>query len=352
MEDKNIKKGLELAISDDDPTASSRKKDHIEMAFKSQIESGQLDKRFYYEPLLSKHLSIDEIPSCQFAGKQMKAPLWVSSMTGGTELAKNINTNLAKVCAAYGLGMGLGSCRKILTEDTYFEDFNMRPILGDAVPFFANLGIAQIEYLIKENKVHLIKNMLDKLSADGLFVHVNPFQELLQPEGDLLEESPLTSINRLLEQLDTKIIVKEVGQGMGPTSLKALMKLPIEGIEFAAAGGTNFSKLELFRGEIEKQTIFEGLTRIGHTAEEMVFFVNNIIEELGDEIQCKQFIISGGVKNFLDGYYFINKLNANCIFGQASGFLKYAIEGMEPLQAYTEAQLKGLAIATAYLKVK
>ena len=341
-----------MAISDDDPTASSRKKDHIEMAFKSQIESGQLDQRFYYEPLLSKHLSIKDIPSTQFAGKTMKAPLWVSSMTGGTELARNINTHLAKICAEYGLGMGLGSCRKILSDDTYFEDFNMRPILGDSVPFFANLGIAQIEILIKENKIHQIKELLDRLSADGLFVHVNPFQELLQPEGDPFHHAPLTSINTLIEQLDRKIIVKEVGQGMGPASLKELMQLPLEGIEFAAAGGTNFSKLELYRGEIEKQTIFDGLTKIGHTAEEMVYFVNQLLEELGDQAKVKNYIISGGVKNFLDGYYLINKLEANAIFGQASGFLKYAVEGYEAVKAYTEAQLKGYAIAQAYLKVK
>lgn len=352
MEDKNTKKGLEMAISDNDPTASSRKKDHIEMAFKSQIESGQLDQRFYYEPLLSKHLSIDDIPRCEFAGKTMKAPLWVSSMTGGTEMARNINSNLAKMCAAYGLGMGLGSCRKILTDNTYFEDFNLRPILGDDVPFFANLGIAQIEHLLNDNKVYQIKELIDKLSADGLFVHVNPFQELLQPEGDLFKQSPLTSINKLVEQLDCKIIVKEVGQGMGPESLKALMQLPIEGIEFAAAGGTNFSKLELFRGDVEKQNIFDGLTKIGHTAEEMVFFTNQLLEELGEKVKVKQFIISGGVKNFLDGYYLINKMNAKAIFGQASRFLKYAVEGYEPLKAYTEAQLKGLAIAEAYLKVK
>ncbi len=352
MEEKNIKKGLELAISDDDPNASTRKNDHIQMAFKSQIESGLLDKRFYYEPLLSKHPSISDIPATNFVGKTMKAPLWVSSMTGGTELAKNINTNLAKICKEFGLGMGLGSCRKILSDHTYFDDFNMRPILGEEVPFFANLGIAQIEYLIKEKKVYQIKEMLDRLSADGLFVHVNPFQELLQPEGDVLSLSPLTSINSLIEQLDCKIIVKEVGQGMGPESLKALMRLPIEAIEFAAAGGTNFSKLELYRGDVEKQIIFEGLTKIGHTAEEMVFFTNKLIAELGDAIQCKEFIISGGVKNFLDGFYLINKLNANAIFGQASGFLKYAIEGYDNLKAYTEAQLKGLAIAGAYLKVK
>ncbi|MEL6969393.1 MAG: hypothetical protein AAFO02_04425, partial [Bacteroidota bacterium] len=40
---------------DDDPTAAERKKDHIELAFKSQVTAAMLDERFYYEPLLSAH---------------------------------------------------------------------------------------------------------------------------------------------------------------------------------------------------------------------------------------------------------------------------------------------------------
>lgn len=352
MKDKDIHKALHSHISDDDPTASARKEDHIKLAFKSQIENGQIDRRFQYEPILAAHPQIADQPTINFAGKQMKAPLWISSMTGGTELAKKINTNLAMICKEFGLGMGLGSCRKLLEEDTYFQDFNMRPILGDDVPFYANLGIAQIEKLLRENKVELIDQMLDKLQADGLIIHVNPFQEWLQPEGDVISESPLTSINKLIEQFDGKIIVKEVGQGMGPESLRALMQLPIECIEFAALGGTNFSKLELFRSDIEAREIFAGLAKVGHTAEEMVFMVNGLLEELQDKAKCKHYIISGGVKNFLDGYYLINKLNAKCIFGQASSFLKYAIEGYEQVQDYTAAQIKGLALANAYLKVK
>jgi len=352
MKEKDIHKGLHSHISEDDPTASARKEDHIKLAFKSQVDNGQIDKRFNYEPVLSAHPSISDLPKITFADKQMKAPLWISSMTGGTELAKKINTNLAMICKEFGLGMGLGSCRKLLDEDTYFEDFNMRPILGDEVPFFANLGIAQIEKLIKENKLDKLIRMLDKLEADGLIIHINPFQEWLQPEGDLITESPLTSINKLIQQFDRKIIVKEVGQGMGPESLRALMQLPIECIEFAALGGTNFSKLELFRSNIEAREIFSGLAKVGHTAEDMVLTVNELLEELGDKAQCKQYIISGGVKNFLDGYYLINKLNASCIFGQASSFLKYAIEGYEQVHDYTAAQIKGLALADAYLKVK
>ncbi len=352
MEDKQIHRNIEMGESGEDPTASSRKKDHIDLSFKSQVLKDMQDKRFYYEPMLAKHPATDTVSEITFLGKKMKAPLWVSSMTGGTELANKINTNLAIVCKEYGMGMGLGSCRKLLTDNTYLKDFQMRPIVGEEVPFYANLGIAQIESLIAEGKLGLIEELLKRLEVDGLVVHVNPMQEWLQPEGDRFAMSPIESITRLLDQVSYKIVVKEVGQGMGPESLKALMQLPISAIEFGAMGGTNFSKLELYRGDTMREEIFSNLALVGHTAEDMVGYVNAIHEELGDKVICKEYIISGGVKSFIDGYYLMSKLNARGIYGQASGFLKYAVESIDELRAYTEAQIQGLALAKAYLRVK
>ena len=335
----------------DDPTASSRKQDHIELAFRSQVYKDLKDDRFFYEPALAAHPEPKAIAEFSFLGKTMKSPIWVSSMTGGTELANKINTNLAIICKEYGLGMGLGSCRKLLTDDTYLKDFQMRPYIGDA-PLFANLGIAQVEELLKENKLALVDELLKKLEADGLVMHVNPMQEWLQPEGDRYRDSALVTITRLLEKSKHKIIVKEVGQGMGPASLAALMKLPLAAIEFGAMGGTNFAKLELYRGDTMRQEIFSNLALVGHTAEEMVGFVNSLQAELGSSVACKEYIISGGVKSFIDGYYLTSKLESKGIYGQASQFLKYAVESIDELRAYTEAQIQGLALAKAFLKVK
>src|SRR6478752_781080 len=92
---------------------SSRKQDHIELAFKADMANQGPDDRFYYEPLLAGHPT--DVPlKISFLGKTVNAPLWVSSMTGGTEKAHTINTRLATACAKYGLGMGLGSCRPLL----------------------------------------------------------------------------------------------------------------------------------------------------------------------------------------------------------------------------------------------
>lgn len=333
-----------------DPTAVSRKRDHIELAFRSQVAN--VDSRFYYEPLFSAHPERGSLPSFEFLAKTFRVPLWVSSMTGGTQKARIINQNLARACRDFGFGMGLGSCRQLLYSDEYLTDFAIRPILGDAVPLFANLGIAQLEHLIAQNELFLISKLVEKLKADGLIIHVNPLQEWLQPEGDRFQKPPIETIETVLAYADFPIIVKEVGQGFGYQSLTHLFQLPLAAIDFAAAGGTNFAKLELLRGDKLAAETFETITQIGHQANDMVEMTNVIITKLGDKMRCKQVIISGGIKNFLDGFYLRKKLNLPSIYGQASSFLKYAQEDYKTLFEYVDAQVRGLELAEAYLVIR
>lgn len=343
----------ERSYIDEDLTASSRKQDHIQLAFQSQISSNTLDQRFYYEPLLAGHPTTTEETSFVFLGKTMQAPLWVSSMTGGTEYANIINHNLARVARDFGFGMGLGSCRGLLTSNQYLQDFDVRDIMGDNLPLYANLGIAQLEQLFDENKQYLILELISKLRADGLIVHVNPFQEWLQPEGDHFQYPPIDTIKRLIDAFpNLPIIVKEVGQGMGYKSLEALFQLPIMAVDFAANGGTNFSKIELLRSDAQKHEIYAKLANVGHSAAEMVEMTNQIIKDLGSKCLCKEVIVSGGIKDFLDGYYLINKLSSPAIYGQASAFLKHAQGNYEELYAYVSTQVEGLKLAKKYLRVK
>jgi isopentenyl-diphosphate delta-isomerase len=334
-----------------DPNAVQRKQDHIELAFKSQVSSGDLDSRFYYEPMLVAHPKPGSLPAFDFLGFRSRAPLWVSSMTGGTGLARTINHNLARACGEFGFGMGLGSCRSLLYSDEYLPDFAVKSYMPDQ-PLYANLGIAQLEELVLQKNLDPVKSLIDKLQADGLIIHVNPFQEWLQPEGDRFQQSPLATIEQVLEGIQHPIIVKEVGQGMGFKSLKALLQLPLAAVDFAASGGTNFALLELLRSDPDKKHNYAVLTRVGHSAFDMVNMVNQLKRELGPNRRVDQIIISGGVKSFLDGYYLTEKIDMPAIYGQASAFLKYARESYEDLREYTAAQIRGLELARAYLTIR
>ncbi len=327
---------------------SERKANHIDLALKSQIST--LDDRFYYEPLLSAHPTQPLTPF-EFLGKQMRFPLWISSMTGGTEKAGDINRNLGKVAGKYGLGLGLGSCRIVMDDNTYLPDFQLRKYIGDDHPFYANLGIAQLEELIETGNLSSVLELINKTETDGLIIHVNPFQEWLQPEGDRFKVSPLETIQRVSETLDISIIVKEVGQGFGPKSLEALFNLNIDAIDFGAHGGTNFSAVELHRADDENRNHFSALAQIGHSADDMVDFCNTLLNQNAN-YSDKQIIISGGVKGFLDGYYLNTKLKNKSVYAQASAFLPYAEQGFDALDAYVEKQMKGYELAAQYLEIK
>lgn len=343
----------QAGLPDNDPTAAERKKDHIELAFQSQITAATLDPRFYYEPIIAAHPDDKPDEGFSFLGKTMRLPLWVSSMTGGTEKAQRINHNLARACREFGMGMGLGSCRPLLYSDERLSDFAVRPLIGKEQLLFANLGIAQLEQLVADEELWRINTMLEKLEADGLIIHVNPLQEWLQPEGDRFLHAPLVTIKAVMEGLpDLPIIVKEVGQGMGKESLRALLQLPLAAIDFAASGGTNFAKLELLRSDPLQHQVFEPLARIGHGANEMVEMVNALKQELGPQVKCDHIIISGGVQNFLDGYYLTEKIQFKSIYGQASAFLRHAQEDYEQLQTYVQAQARGLKVAKTFLRLK
>jgi len=329
--------------------ASDRKLEHIKLAFESRTRIEEQDLRFNYEPILSAHPENLDL-SCNFLGKTMKNPLWVSSMTGGTGVAKLINTNIARACREFGMGMGLGSCRKILFDKTHWADFDFRDEIGDELPFWANLGIAQVEELIASKNTQAIVDLVGDLRADGLIVHVNPLQEWFQLEGNKLGKTPLQTIEQLLDQVDVKIIVKEVGQGFGPESMRKLLDLPLEAIEFGAYGGTNFSKLEMLRddpGNIESSLL---MAFVGHSAGQMVNIVNRSLIE-NPNPACKQIIISGGIQNSLDGYYLTSKCQLPSVFGMASAVLKHATESYESLQAFIEKQIQLLQLANAYLKI-
>lgn len=327
----------------------NRKKDHIDLVFKSQTGRPEMDKRFHYEPLLSAHPEKGSKP-ITFMEKELKVPMWVSSMTGGTKKAGIINRNLARACNEFGMGMGLGSCRIILDDDTYFEDFNMRPIIGAKLPLWANLGISQIEELVESNQVAKAHRLVEKLQADGLIIHVNPMQEWFQPEGQILSNPPIETIKSFIGEFNFPVIVKEVGQGMGPESLRQLLQLPIQAIEFAAFGGTNFAKVELHRDENGSTSPFEPLSIVGEDSYSMIDYVNDISAR--EEPVCKELIISGGIKNFLDGYYFIQKSNMPAIYGMASTFLKYAMDDYKVLHDFVAGQVKGLEIAEAFLRIR
>jgi len=176
---------------------SQRKKDHIELTHKSKTSAATVDARFDYEPLFFTHPELHEIWPATFLGFNLNFPVWVSSMTGGSEKSQTINQNLARLCGEFKLGMGLGSCRPLLTSTERINDFAVRKFMGDQ-PLFANIGYAQVEELCQANKFNLLHEMVKTVEANGLIIHLNPLQEWFQPNGDKYKINPLTTLKLFL----------------------------------------------------------------------------------------------------------------------------------------------------------
>jgi isopentenyl-diphosphate delta-isomerase len=299
---------------------------------------------FFYEPVLGGDYA--NFPTqTTFAGKSLNYPLWISSMTGGTQMAAKINENLARAAHEFGLGMGLGSCRALLESNIRLADFDVRQFMPEQ-PLYANLGIAQVEQLLAEGKSAKFDELIELLKADGLIVHLNPIQEFYQPEGDKLTRPILETLEEFCEVYKGSKIVKEVGQGMGPKSLTKLIELDFDAIEFGAFGGTNFSQIENERSA-EKTSI--ELALVGHDNLEMLDFYHQAIEY---KKKYPQIIFSGGIKSSLDGFYLNQKTQVSSLYAQAGALLPHAMESYESLKKYLEKEIEIYKFAGTFLEVR
>ncbi len=325
---------------------SERKQAHIDLAGKAQTQVRTLDQRFVYEPMLASFPKNEDLPT-HFLGHALRFPIWISSMTGGTAAAGKINRRLARLAGNYGLGMGLGSCRIMLESKLHIPDFDVKHEM-QGQPLFANLGIAQVESLVTAQATEKILILMERLSADGLIVHVNPLQEWMQNEGDQLKQRPIDVIAQLKKLIRLPLIVKEVGQGIGPESMRSLWDLEVDAIEFAAFGGTNFSALEQLRSDA-RTSYKSPLIHVGNSKEQMVETYNSIYDAF--DTHKMEVIVSGGIANYLDGYYFTQCLKGRAIYGMASTWLPYAQESYAALEQFFLNHVEGLRMANAYLRL-
>ena len=328
-----------------------RKSHHLSMAALSQVPSEERLEGFNYEPLFKPHPQDMAESSIPFLGKILRAPFWISSMTGGTTHAGPINKNLARAAAEFGFGMGLGSIRPLLKDKKkHFEDFNLRPLLGDELPFFANLGIAQIEQLCKNHELQQVHDLVTELEADGLIIHINVLQEWLQPEGDVICRPPIETLTEFLQEAPYRVVVKEVGQGFGPRSLAALLKLPLAGIELGAFGGTNFARLELNRhSDSLICKMREDFSKIGHNAEEMVTTINRLIQN--PETQTDTFIISGGIRSILQAWRLHQNCKSSNVIGRANAYLQPAARSYDELKKIIQEELAQWAFLKNFVDI-
>lgn len=212
-----------------------------------------MDRRQYcFDRIHLTHRALPELnlsevdPSIRFMAKPLSFPLLISSMTGGAdaELVK-INRNLATAAEAEGVALAVGSQRVLLLDETARQSFALRDVAPTAL-LFGNLGAVQLNH---EMGLADCEEVVKVLGADGLYLHLNPLQEAVQPEGDTDFSGLRHKIGMVAQALSQPVLVKEVGAGISPEDLERLLVAGIQYIDVAGCGGTSWSLVESRRSE-------------------------------------------------------------------------------------------------------
>jgi len=231
---------------------SSRKADHIRINLDEDVKSGLTSglERYHFTHQALPELNLDEVDlSLQVFERSLRAPLLISSMTGGTEQAGKINRTLAEAAQETGIAMGLGSQRAAIENPDLHSTFQVRQSAPDIL-LFANLGAIQLNY---GYGVEQCQQAVEMIAADALILHLNPLQEAVQPEGDTRFAGLLAKIEAICQELPVPVIVKEVGWGFSENTARQLAEAGVSAIDVAGAGGTSWTQVEMHRTENQDQ---------------------------------------------------------------------------------------------------
>jgi isopentenyl-diphosphate delta-isomerase len=310
-----------------------RKADHIRINLEENVASGLTNGleryRFVHEALPEIDAAQIDL-SANFLGRRLRAPLLISSMTGGTEQARWINRNLAVAAQEAGIAMGVGSTRAAVAHPELSDTFHVRDVAPDVL-LMANIGAVQLNYGFD---VDQCRRALELMQADALILHLNPMQEVLQPEGDtnwagLVDK--IGEVTRALHLDGISVVVKEVGWGISARAARDLASAEVDAIDVAGAGGTSWSQVEMYRAHNDVQRrIAASFADWGIPTAESIRLTRRAAPGV-------PIVASGGLKDGIDGAKCI-ALGAT-LFGMARHFLRAATLSHEAVGEEIEVAL-------------
>jgi isopentenyl-diphosphate delta-isomerase len=240
---------------------SGRKSAHLELCAEGDVEhrgSTLLDQvHLLHEALPERSLAEVDL-SLEILGRRLLAPVLISSMTGGTAEARELNRALAGVAQKHGLGMGVGSQRAMLLQPQLGDTYRVREVAPDIL-LLANLGAVQA----RDASTQQVASLVAAIGADALCIHLNPAQELVQDEGDRDFRGCLAGIGELAEALPVPVIVKETGCGLAPATLRKLAEAGVRWVDVSGAGGTTWTGVEALRGSPRQRALGGALREWG-----------------------------------------------------------------------------------------
>jgi isopentenyl-diphosphate delta-isomerase len=226
---------------------SQRKADHIRINLEENVQfptvtTGLENYRFMHSAL--PEMNLDAVDTrVEVFGHTLASPVFISSMTGGTDKARTINLRLAEAAQNHNLAMGVGSQRALIEDPSLLPTFDVRSTAPDVL-LFGNVGAVQLNYGYTAEHC---QRAVELIEADALILHLNVLQEAVQPEGDTLWAGLLPKIEAVTKALDVPVIAKEVGWGISAETAQQLFAAGVSAIDVAGSGGTSWSQVEYHR---------------------------------------------------------------------------------------------------------
>lgn len=317
---------------------TQRKSDHLDIVLNGSrsVKTRTTGfERWQFEHCALPELSLDRIDlRAALFGKTLKAPLLISSMTGGTRRAKSINRHLAEAAQALGLAMGVGSQRVALeSEQDWGLTRELRQLAPD-IPLLANLGAAQIA---GKSGTEYARKAVEMIEADALIVHLNPLQEALQHGGDRDWRGVLAAIAHTVEALPVPVVVKEVGAGLSVPVARQLVDVGVTMLDIAGAGGTSWAAVEGERAASPQARA------VAMAFSDWGIPTAQALTELHQALPQVPLIASGGIVNGIDVAKAL-RLGAD-LAGQAAGVLGCATVSSEAVIAHFQVIIEQLRVA-------
>ena len=277
-----------------DETISQRKRDHIRIVLNEDVAAKGVSTGFGRYRLPHRavpELALREIDgSVTLFGRPLRAPLLISSMTGGAQEGRRINRVLAEAAEAMGVAMGVGSQRAALLHGDLAGTYEVRKY-APHVPLLANIGAVQ---LTDGFGIDACRRAVEMIEADALILHLNPLQEAVQPGGDTDFRGVLARIEQICRLLDVPVVAKEVGHGIGAEDARRLVEAGVRAIDVAGAGGTSWSEVERLRHTTSHgQRVAAAFAGWGWPTAEAVVAVRAALPDV-------TLIASGGIRSGVD----------------------------------------------------
>lgn len=313
----------------------SRKQDHIDLCLNQNVDSSE---GYEWSEISLPHCAcpnqnLSEITlSTTVLNQNYQSPFLISSMTGGTPAAFEINLRLAQLSQDAQIPMGVGSQRIAIENPAIEKDFKLLKKEFPGSRLWANIGLVQLNYGVNADNLNRLCELIE---AEALIFHLNPLQEALQKEGDTNFKGLLKQLEAIRPKIKIPFVVKETGCGIDPVTAKTCFDIGVDAIDVAGMGGSHWGYIEGLR-DSHSHEVASWFRNWGTSTAKLLPIIKKA------HPNCT-LIASGGIKNGVDAAKSIY-LGAS-LAGLAKPYLMAASQGLDTLFEFQSKLERALKIS-------